>query len=105
MNAFLQTAPGHRLGCFNCAENLALAEQGTDSRFAVGYGARQQECPSCGMQTFYDVLAVLESAAGFYIGLADSTGPVSRESERYWPTREQAQEALATGRWIRRRSS
>lgn len=39
-------------------------------------------------------LTVLKSAAGFYIGTEDDDGPVSRESEEYWPTKEAAEKAL-----------
>lgn len=47
-------------------------------------------------------LQVLKSGAGHYIGTADETGPVSRESEEYWATREEADAALAAGRWTQR---
>lgn len=39
-------------------------------------------------------LAVLESPNGFYIGTFDDSGPVSRESEEYYTTFEQADSAL-----------
>ena len=42
-------------------------------------------------------LQVLRSAAGHYIGTFDESGPVSRESVEYWPTREAAQAALEAG--------
>lgn len=42
---------------------------------------------------------VLESAAGFYIGTWHDE-PYSRESEQYWATREEAQRALDTGKWL-----
>lgn len=42
---------------------------------------------------------VLESGAGFYIGTW-LDGPWSRESENYWKTREEAQKALDTGKWL-----
>lgn len=45
---------------------------------------------------------VLQSAAGFYIGTADNEGPVSRESEEYFPTQEAAETALKNGNWIQR---
>ncbi len=51
----------------------------------------------CGLEL---PLQVLQSAAGFYIGTSDPT-PVTRESE-YWPTVEQAQNALDTGSWTQR---
>lgn len=40
-------------------------------------------------------LMVLQSAAGFYLGTVDDEGPVSRESQEYWPSREAAERALA----------
>ncbi|HGO9469077.1 TPA: hypothetical protein RG919_005470 [Pseudomonas aeruginosa] len=42
-------------------------------------------------------LQVLMSNAGFYIGTLDEEGPASRESVEYYPSRELAQQALATG--------
>lgn len=39
-------------------------------------------------------LVVMKSAAGFYLGTFDDEGPVSRESEEYYPTKEIAQRAL-----------
>lgn len=49
---------------------------------------------------------VLKSAAGYYIGTLYSGNvlnePYSRESEGYWATREEAQNALDTGRWLPR---
>lgn len=53
-------------------------------------------------------LQVLKSAAGFYIGtfvrdiVSDLFGPVSRESEEYFPTEEAAQEALRSGSWTQK---
>lgn len=44
-------------------------------------------------------LSVLESFAGFYIGTADDEGPISRESEDYWPTKAEAEERLKSGDW------
>lgn len=49
-------------------------------------------------------LEVLESQAGFYIGTCDREGPVSRESEEYFGTREAAAEALKNGTWKQRRN-
>ena len=47
--------------------------------------------------------AVLKSQAGYYIGTFDfNAGPVSRESVRYWPTKQAAQAALDTGVWAQR---
>lgn len=47
-------------------------------------------------------LQICESAAGFYLGTADDSGPVSRESVEYFSTPEQAQHALETGVWNQR---
>ena len=44
-------------------------------------------------------LAVLSSAAGFYIGTCDDEGPCSRESREYWRLQADADKALATGDW------
>lgn len=44
-------------------------------------------------------LQVLKSNAGFYIGTADEEGPCSRESNEYWPSRDGADKALASGSW------
>lgn len=55
---------------------------------------------SCGREL---PLQVLESGAGFYIGtFCPDCGPNTRESERYWRKREQAQTALDTGKWVPR---
>jgi hypothetical protein len=40
---------------------------------------------------------VLKSAAGFYLGTADESGPVSRESVEYWPVASAAEQAMAGG--------
>jgi len=42
-------------------------------------------------------LEVLRSGRGFYIGTANESGPVSRESEEYWPSAELAGAALENG--------
>ncbi|EBS1325819.1 hypothetical protein CRQ31_23500 [Salmonella enterica subsp. enterica serovar Worthington] len=47
-------------------------------------------------------LQVLRSGAGFYIGTANETGPVSRESVEYFTTAELAERALAQGTWSQR---
>lgn len=49
-------------------------------------------------------LQVLKSAGGFYLGTANESGPVSRESLEYWPTNEAAADALAGGQecWTQR---
>lgn len=47
-------------------------------------------------------LTVLKSAAGFYIGTCDELGPVSRESVEYYPTLDQAAEALFCSTWTQR---
>ncbi|MBZ9559093.1 MULTISPECIES: hypothetical protein [unclassified Modicisalibacter] len=51
-------------------------------------------------------LCTLKSAAGYYIGTVhEEYGPVSRESEEYFSTAEQAEDALASGRWTQRLTS
>lgn len=45
-------------------------------------------------------LQVLASQAGYYIGTADDEGPVSRESDRYYQTPQQAYDAMRAGNWI-----
>lgn len=47
-------------------------------------------------------LRVLKSAAGFYLGTFNDDGPFSRESVEYWPTIEQATQALNTDQWTQR---
>lgn len=47
-------------------------------------------------------LQVLQSSAGFYIGTADESGPVSRESAEYFLSRQRAERALADGKWTQR---
>ena len=47
-------------------------------------------------------LKVLESANGFYLGTFDDEGPYSRESMEYFPSKEVAERALATGDWHQR---
>lgn len=54
----------------------------------------------CGMRL---PLQILQSNAGFYIGTAsEDLGPVSRESDEYWPTHEDAQKALDARSWTQR---
>ena len=48
-------------------------------------------------------LKVLRSAAGYYIGTQDETGmPVSRESREYYPTYDDADQALQNRTWTQR---
>jgi hypothetical protein len=48
-------------------------------------------------------LEVLQSAAGYYIGtFHPEDGPFSRESVEYFPTRQAARDALASGAWTQR---
>ncbi|OGR97776.1 MAG: hypothetical protein A2V88_09195 [Elusimicrobia bacterium RBG_16_66_12] len=45
-------------------------------------------------------LRVCKSAAGYYIGqLSEDGGPLARFSVEYWGSQEQAEDALACGRW------
>lgn len=64
-------------------------------RPAYGQLAKQY----CGKEL---ALQVLRSAVGYYIGTADEDGPVSRESWEYFQSRQDAQEALATGDWTQK---
>jgi hypothetical protein len=64
----------------------------------ISVGARRERCEFCGQ---YPTLGVYESASGFYIGYACCM-PYSRESSNYWPTKEEALEALRSGGWNRR---
>ena len=46
---------------------------------------------------------VCRSRNGYYLGTLDADGlPCSRESAEYWPKREQADQALTTGRFTQR---
>ena len=48
-------------------------------------------------------LRVLRSGAGYYIGTgSDELGPVSRESEEYFPKQSAADAALAMGNWTQK---
>lgn len=47
-------------------------------------------------------VTVLRSGAGYYLGTLNDEGPVSRESEEYFTTHEQALQALASGSWTQR---
>jgi len=44
-------------------------------------------------------LQVRHSAAGYFIGTADESGPVSRESVEYFRSYQAADQALTTGGW------
>jgi len=49
-------------------------------------------------------IRVLSSRAGYYVGtFSDTHGPVSRESQEYYPTQLQAEEAFRKGTWTQRR--
>lgn len=50
-------------------------------------------------------LQVLMSVGGFYIGTADESGPVSRESFEYFASKAIAQKALSVGNWTQRYES
>lgn len=47
-------------------------------------------------------LRVLGWGKDFFIGTADEEGPCSRESVEYFPERDMAEAALASGRWTQR---
>lgn len=50
-------------------------------------------------------LQVLRSANGFYIGTANDSGPVSRESVEYWDSLQAASDALKNHRWTQRQDA
>jgi hypothetical protein len=56
-------------------------------------------CPDCNVKV---ELMVCHSNAGYYIGTMCSCGPYSRESEDYYPTCAEAEEALKAGTWVPR---
>nr|WP_230971734.1 hypothetical protein [Nitrogeniibacter aestuarii] len=47
-------------------------------------------------------LCILKSGAGYYVGTANDCGPVSRESQEYWPSQANAAKALEDGTWTQR---
>jgi len=47
-------------------------------------------------------LQVRQSAAGYFIGTVDDSGPVSRESVEYFRSYEAAEQALSAGHWQQR---
>jgi hypothetical protein len=47
-------------------------------------------------------IMVCQSAAGYYIGTMGEEGPVSRESDEYFPSQAAAQKALDTNSWTQR---
>lgn len=47
-------------------------------------------------------VTVMKSAAGFYLGTCNDDGPVSRESEEYWKSENQAHAAMLGGGWTQR---
>ncbi len=47
-------------------------------------------------------LQVRHSAAGYFIGTVDESGPISRESFEYFRSYQAADQALATGCWQQR---
>ncbi|ECL9965578.1 hypothetical protein CQ73_23245 [Salmonella enterica subsp. enterica serovar Enteritidis] len=50
-------------------------------------------------------LEVMESACGFYIGTQTDEGmPVSRESNEYFDTEQQAEAALAVRSWTQKQN-
>ena len=62
-----------------------------------GFGALAKQCSGKSL-----ALEVCYSARGFYIGTCDDSLPFSRESVEYWARRDEAQAALAAGRWTQR---
>lgn len=51
---------------------------------------------------FHLPLQILRSGRGYYIGTANDAGPVSRESEEYFSTRQAAEQALQGSTWTQR---
>ncbi|MAO61081.1 MULTISPECIES: hypothetical protein [Alloalcanivorax] len=50
-------------------------------------------------------LRVMHSGAGYYIGTgSDELGPVSRESEEYFPNRGAAEAALKASNWTQKQT-
>lgn len=50
-------------------------------------------------------IKVLRSRAGYYIGTHKEDGtPVSRESDHYWLTKQEAEHALTFGHWIQKQT-
>ena len=47
-------------------------------------------------------LGVWQSGGGFYLGHWDVEGPVSRDSQEYWATKELAEQALKDKSWTQR---
>ena len=54
---------------------------------------------SCG---FHLPIQVMESAVGFYLGTTDFGIPLSRESNEYWTSEEDAKKALQSGNWTQK---
>ncbi len=66
-------------------------------RVIVPHGLLAKECLGLTLE-----LQALKSNAGWYLGTVDKEGPVSRESEQYWSTKEEAEEALRTSQWFQK---
>lgn len=47
-------------------------------------------------------MVACQSGAGFYLGYIDMTGPVSRDSQEYYGTKEEAEQALKDRSWTQR---
>ena len=48
-------------------------------------------------------LMVCRSGGGYYIGVTTDDGePLSRDSQEYYKTKQQTEEALTTGNWTQR---
>ena len=54
---------------------------------------------SCG---FNLPVQVMQSAAGYYLGTSEFGMPFSRESVEYWPTAQEADNALTSGNWTQK---
>ena len=57
---------------------------------------------SCGFQL---PVQVMQSAAGFYLGTSEFGMPFSRESQEYWGTKKEAEDALKHGTWTQKQDA
>ena len=57
---------------------------------------------SCGFQL---PVQVMQSNAGFYIGTMEFGMPFSRESVEYWPSEQDAKDALKNNSWTQKQDA
>lgn len=79
-------------------ETLSRVEPWPDPKMGV-FMIVGKLAASCG---FNLPLQVMQSAAGFYLGTSEFGMPFSRESEQYWPSQEEAEDALEKGTWTQK---